>query len=35
MDKGQWGPAAFYMIGSVIFSISGLVAGLHLVRSLS
>ena len=35
MDRGQWGPAAFYMIGSVVLSISGLLAGLHLVRSLS
>jgi CrcB protein len=35
MDRGQWGPAAFYMIGSVVLGIAGLFAGLHLVRSLT
>ena len=35
MDRGQWGPAAFYMIGSVVLGLAGLFAGLHLVRSLS
>jgi fluoride exporter len=35
MDRGQWGPAAFYMIGSVVLGLAGLFAGLHFVRSLS
>jgi fluoride exporter len=35
IDRGQWGPAAFYMIGSVVLGFAGLMAGLHLVRSLS
>lgn len=33
IERGQPGAAAAYMIGSVILSVSGLVAGLYLVRA--
>jgi CrcB protein len=33
IERGQPGVAAAYMIGSVILSVSGLVAGLYLVRA--
>lgn len=33
MEHGEWWPAAFYIIGSVVLSIAGLVAGLHLIRA--
>jgi CrcB protein len=32
-ERGAWGQAAFYVGGSVVFSIAGLVAGLWLARS--
>ncbi len=34
IDRGELGPAAAYMIGSVVLSVAALVAGLQLVRSL-
>ena len=34
-ERGQWGLAAFYVVGSVILSIVGLFAGLALVRNFS
>lgn len=34
-DRGELGLAAFYVLGSVLFSILGLFAGLALVRHLS
>ena len=33
LQKGEYAQAAFYMIGSVVFSILALVAGLWIVRS--
>jgi len=33
MEHGDWWPAAFYMAGSVVLSIVGLFAGLHLIRA--
>jgi CrcB protein len=35
MDRGEWWPAVSYIIGSVILSIAGLVAGLQIVRAVS
>jgi len=35
MARGEWGPAAAYVIGSVVLSIAGLYAGLQLVRAIS
>ena len=32
-ERGAWGAAAFYVAGSVAFSVAGLVAGLWLARS--
>ena len=34
LQKGQYAQAAFYMIGSVVFSILALIAGLWIVRAL-
>ena len=34
-ERGQWGPAVFYVVGSVVLSIAGLFAGLALVRNFS
>jgi CrcB protein len=34
-ERGQLGPAAFYVLGSVILSIAGLFAGLAIVRHLT
>ena len=34
-ERGELGLAAFYVIGSVVLSIAGLVAGLALVRHLA
>ncbi len=34
-ERGQTGAAAFYVLGSVIFSLAGLVAGLALVRAMT
>src|SRR5436190_19628568 len=34
-ERGQLGLAAFYVIGSVLFSIAGLFAGLALIRHMS
>jgi CrcB protein len=34
-ERGQFGAAAFYVIGSVVLSIGGLFAGLWLVRHFS
>jgi CrcB protein len=33
MERGELGPAAAYMIGSVVLSIGALLAGLHLMRA--
>ena len=33
MERGDWGLAAAYMIGSVVLSIGALFAALHLVRA--
>jgi CrcB protein len=33
MERGEWLPAAAYIAGSVVLSIAGLIAGLHLVRA--
>jgi fluoride exporter len=35
MDRGELWPALAYMVGSVVLSIAGLFAGLHLVRAVS
>ena len=35
MQRGEWWPAAAYMIASVVLSIGGLIAGLHLIRAIS
>jgi CrcB protein len=35
MVRGQYVPAAAYMIGSVVLSIAGLFAGLQLIRAVS
>ena len=35
MQRGEWWPAAAYMIGSVVLSIGALFAGLHLIRATS
>ena len=34
-ERGQLGLAAFYVIGSVVFSIAGLFAGLALIRHMT
>jgi CrcB protein len=34
-ERGEWGLAAFYVIGSVVLAILGLFAGLSLMRQLS
>ena len=34
LQKGEYAQAAFYIIGSVVFSILALVAGLWMVRSI-
>jgi CrcB protein len=34
-QRGELGPAAFYVIGSVVFAIAGLFAGLAIVRHLT
>jgi CrcB protein len=33
MQRGEWGPAIGYILGSVLLSIGGLVAGLYAVRA--
>jgi len=33
LERAEWWQAAAYMIGSVVLSIGGLVAGLHLMRA--
>ena len=33
MERGDWGPAAAYMVASVVLSIAALVGALHLVRA--
>ncbi len=33
MQRGEWGPAAAYVLGSVVLSIGGLVAGPYAVRA--
>jgi CrcB protein len=35
MQRGEWGPAAAYILASVVLSIAALVGGLHLVRAVS
>ena len=34
-ERGAWGLAALYVVGSVVFSILGLLAGLALLRSIT
>jgi fluoride exporter len=34
-ERGEWGSAAFYVVGSVVLSIGGLFAGMALVRQFS
>ncbi|HEY8068344.1 MAG TPA: fluoride efflux transporter CrcB [Burkholderiales bacterium] len=33
MERGDWGPAAAYMVASVVLSIAALMGALHLVRA--
>jgi CrcB protein len=33
MERGEWWPAAAYVVGSVVLSIAALVAALHLIRA--
>jgi CrcB protein len=35
MDRGEFWPAAAYMVGSVVMSVAALFAGLHLIRAVS
>jgi fluoride exporter len=35
IERGAWWPAAAYIAASVLLSIAGLVAGLHLIRAVS
>ena len=35
IEKGLWPEAALYIIGSVVFSIAGLVAGMWLIRAMT
>jgi fluoride exporter len=35
MDRGEWWPAAGYIVGSVVLGIAALAAGLQLVRAVS
>ena len=35
MERGEWWPAAAYIVASVVLSIAGLIGGLQLIRALS
>ena len=35
IEKGLWAQAALYIIGSVVFSVAGLLAGMWLIRTMN